>query len=138
WITVHEQEGRAPGRGGPLPLGDELLYGPRAERPPVVGLYRAVLAGMRTATGEEERPEEVHAIEPAAREGVGLEKRQAPGVDLGEVPQIVPALGPVDALRPTRREVGQHMRPHVLRLAGYDGVRVRERRLGRERPPGER
>src|SRR5213080_2820620 len=55
----------------------------RAEAPVVVGLDGAVLARVRAAAREEDRPEEILAVEPARAKGVGLEQRQAPPVDGG-------------------------------------------------------
>src|SRR5207245_1015644 len=81
----------------------------RAEAPVVVGLDGAVLAWVRAAAREEDRPEEILAVEPARAEGVGLEQRQAPPVDGGEVREVVPALGAVAAARAPGREVGEHV-----------------------------
>src|SRR4029453_10156419 len=92
-------------------VGDEPPPRPRPERPPVVRLHRAVLAGMGAPPREEHRPEEVHAVEPAGAEGVGLEQGQAPRIDGGKVAQVVPALGAIDALRAPRLAIGQEGGP---------------------------
>ena len=124
-IVVHEEEAaRAEGRHA-LRLGDELVHRTRPEGALIVGLHRAVLAGMRAAAREEDGPEEVHAVEPAAAEGVGLEQRQRPGIDLGQAAQVVPARRAVDAAAASGLEIREDLGPDVLGLACDDRVGVR-------------
>src|SRR5437867_1811750 len=72
-------------------VGQHVVDRAGAEGPPVVGLDRAVLAGVGAAAREEDRPEEVLPVEPTRAEGFGLEEREAPPVDRRQVPEVVPA-----------------------------------------------
>ena len=89
-VVVEEQDAVGAERlDGPQVL-DHLVDRPRAEAALVVGLHGAVLAGMRAAAREDDRPVEVHAVEPARLEGVVLEQRQRRVVDARQVAQAVP------------------------------------------------
>src|SRR5439155_8680657 len=112
-VVVQEEETAGADRAEAPDVLEDVVDRPRTIGAVIVALDRAVLARVRAAAREEDRPEEVHAVEPARAEGLGLQQRQRPGVDGGKVAEVVPALGAVDTARAAGLQVREDVGPHV-------------------------
>jgi hypothetical protein len=135
-IVVEKQDAAGSERFDGLQVVDHLTNWAGAEAALVVRLHGAVLTRVGAAAREDHGPVKVHAVQPARLEGFVLEQGERGVLDARQFAEVVPRGGSVDAAAAAGGEVGQHIGPHELGLAGDDSIGVLERFLRRQRHPG--